>query len=77
MNQTMIVSGETVFQIPTNSFAVSPSSSGYLLQYSADGVNFTSWTASTPSNENLMVINGVPGMLYKLSSNTAEVTIRF
>lgn len=68
----MKISGQSVFQIPAHSFICSPSESGYVLQYSADGVNFTSYDEETPAGENL-IVNGVPKFTYfKLSGNTDE-----
>lgn len=70
-----IVSGETPFQVDAHSFSVSPSSEGYTLQYSADGVNYTSYSDAVPANETL-VVNGVAfNQFIRLSGNASEVTI--
>lgn len=69
------ISGETAFQVLAHSFTVSPSESGYTFNYSADGLNWTAWTADTPSNETL-VVNGIAfGQYVKLVGNTSEVQI--
>lgn len=71
------VSGEKAFSIPTRSFAVSPSSEGYTLNYSADGVSYTAYTTATPANE-VLIVNGVPkSLVYKLVGNQSDVTVTF
>lgn len=71
------ITGEKPFQILAHSFAVSPSSEGYTLNYSADGVHFTAWEEATPANETL-VVNGVAKqMFFKLSGNASEVEITY
>lgn len=72
---TRKIQGEDIFQVLAHSFCVSPSTSGYTLQYSADGIGFTSWDEPTPANE-VLVVNGVAKMMYfKLLGNTGEVTV--
>ena len=71
------VTGEEAFQVEAHSFAVSPSSEGYTLNYSADGVNFTPWGEATPADENLSVTNFARGMYFKLVGNASEVTITY
>ena len=71
------ISGETPFQVLAHSFSVSPSTSGYLLQYSANGEQFTSYSKETPANENL-IVNGIGKFMYfKLSGNTDTVDIQY
>ena len=74
--QPRIVSGEIPFQVSgAHSFAVSPSESGYTLQYSATGSDFTSYSAATPAAETL-IVNGVANNMYfRLLNNTGEVTV--
>lgn len=73
----MKIEGEKIFGIPTNSFAVSGSASGYTLNYSADGETFTAFDKPTPANETL-VVNGVAkGMSFKLVGNTDNVYIQY
>lgn len=72
-----IINGETPFQVLAHSFSVG-FTNGYTLQYSADGVNYTSWTAATPANE-VLIVNGVAkNMWFKLDGNTtAETSINY
>ena len=73
----IIVSGEQPFQVLAHSFAVSPSASGYTLQYSADGSAYTSYPSATPAGENL-IVNGIAKLMYfKLKDNTSEVAINY
>lgn len=72
-----IISGEAPFQVLAHSFAVSPSASGYTLQYSANGEDYTDWSEATPANDTL-VVNGVAkNMFFKLKGNTSEVEITY
>ena len=69
------ISGEAAFQVLSHSFTVSPSSEGYTLNYSADGLNWTAYTEATPANENL-IVNGIAfGQYIKLVGNNSEVQI--
>ena len=72
------VNGEGVFRAQKSSFAVSPTSAGYTLAYSADGVSFENDTdAVVPANETLMYIGAVPYAYYKLVGNVDDdVTIQ-
>ena len=72
-----VVSGETPFQIMAHSCAISPSEQGYTLQYSANGVDYTSWDEATPANENLIVNGLAYGTFLRLSGNTSEVVINY
>ena len=74
---TLKIQGETPFQVNAHSFACSPSNEGYTLNYSADGVNFTAWSASTPSNETLIVNSIAKSMYFKLVGNNSEITVRY
>lgn len=69
------VNGEDAFQVLAHSFGVSPSSEGYTLQYSADGINYTDWEEATPANENLFVINVPKYTFFKLDGNSSDVII--
>lgn len=71
------ISGETPTQILAHSCAVSPSTSGYQFQFSADGEHFDNWSATTPANETLVVNNMAYGMYIRLSGNTDTVTITY
>ena len=71
------VKGEQPFQILAHSFAVTPSSEGYTLNYSANGEEYTAWEEVTPANETL-VVNGVAKLMYfKLVGNQSDVEINF
>lgn len=73
----MKISGEEQFQVLAHSFAVSPSSEGYTLQYSADGISFSDWPQSTPANDTL-VVNGVARLMYfRLKGNGSDVVITY
>lgn len=72
-----ILSGENPIQILSHSVAVSPTTNGYTFQYSADGVNYNSWSAATPANEILVVNHLAYGMFIRLSGNTESVTITY
>ena len=67
--------GKEPFQVDSHSFGVSPSNEGYTLEYSIDGVNFTSYDEEIPANENLIVVNVAWGTYIRLSGNASEVTI--
>lgn len=69
------VNGEDAFQVLAHSFGVSPSTEGYTLQYSADGINYTDWEEETPADENLFVINVPKYTFFKLSGNESDVII--
>ena len=74
---TVKISGETAVQVQAHSFVVSQSESGYNLNYSGDGVNWTAYSEATPANEDL-IVNGVAwGTYIKLVGNTGEVTINW
>lgn len=69
--------GEAPFQVLAHSFSVSPSTSGYTLNYSADGIGYTAYTDATPANE-VLIVNGVAkSMFFKLVGNTDTVTINY
>lgn len=73
----MKIQGEQIFGVPTTSFAVSASVSGYTLNYSADGESFTAYEKETPANE-VLVVNGVAkGMTFKLAGNAGDVYIQY
>lgn len=70
------VKGEEVFRAQKDQFAIGPSSSGYTLAYSGDGVSFNNDTdAVVPANENLMYLGAVQYAYYKLVGNTGEITV--
>lgn len=73
----MKVSGENVFSVPANSFAISASAEGYTLNYSVDGVSFTPYDDATPSGTTAIVNFAVRGMCYKLVGNNSDVYIQY
>lgn len=66
---TTNVSREQAFSVLATNFSISPSSSGYVLQVSADGVNFTDLFA-VGANITRMVTSVASGSYYKLRGNT-------
>ena len=71
------VKGNEIFKVDATAFGVSKSAQGYTLQYSSDGVNFTSYIEETPANENLQVVGCASGEYWKLSGNTDTVVINY
>lgn len=72
----MKVNGETPFQVPQDKFSVSPSSEGYILNYSADGILYTAWPEATPANE-VLVVEAARDMFWKLAGNASEVNVQY
>lgn len=66
------INGETPFKCLKETFCIAGTSSGYTLAYSANKVNWTEWTESTPANEELIVNGVVPYMWFKLVGNVDE-----
>lgn len=73
----MQVIGENTFSIPTTSFAISASNSGYDLQYSVDGNSWTSYSDSVPANEVTIVNFSVKGLMFRLSGNTDTLYVQY
>ena len=74
----VIVNKETPFVVPAERFCIGQTSSGYTLQYSADGVNYTSWDEPCDANKDVIVTNAVPGIYMKLSGNVDDkVTVTY
>lgn len=71
------VKNEQVFQVEATNFAISPSASGYTLNYSADGEHFTAWNDVVPADTTQVVACGAVGMYYKLVGNTSEVVVTY
>lgn len=70
------IKGEEPFQVPAaHSCGISPSSEGYTLQYSCDGVNYTDWEEATPANENAFIINFPKYAFFKLKGNNSDVIV--
>lgn len=69
------ITGETPFQVLSHSFSVSAAESAYTFCYSANGLDWTAWTAETPANETLVVNDIAFGQYVKLSGNTSTVDV--
>lgn len=70
------VIGEQKFSAKKDQFAVAPTTGGYQVAYSADGVNFTlDADAIVPANENLVYLGAMQYAWYKLVGNTGEANI--
>ena len=70
------VSGESPFQILSTTFSIGPSSSGYDLYFSADGVNYSK-LFTVAANTNRQVTQVAAGSYYKLSGNTDNVVVNW
>ena len=70
------MNGEEVFRAQRDQFAVSPSTSGYQVAYSANGVDFTNDAdAVVPANENLVYLGAMTYGFYKLVGNSGKVDV--
>ena len=70
------VHGEEVFRAQKDQFAVAPTTGGYTVAYSADGVSFTNDTdAVVPANENLVYLGAMQFGFYKLVGNEDDVEV--
>lgn len=77
MARIIKVKDEEVFQVEATNFGISPSATGYTLNYSADGVNFTPWSEITPDGETQVVACAACGMYYFLDGNVGDVVVTF
>ena len=65
----ILVNGQEPVQILAHSFSVAPTSAGYTIAYSADGISYTNYSEATPANE-VLLVNGCPKNAYwKLVGN--------
>ena len=70
------VHGEEVFRAQKTQFAVAPTSAGYQVAYSANGVDFTNDAdAQVPANENLVYLGAMTYGFYKLVGNEDNVEV--
>ena len=70
------VHGEEVFRAQKDQFAVAPTSAGYQVAYSANGVDFTNDAdAVVPANENLVYLGAMTYGFYKLVGNSDNVEV--
>lgn len=65
------------FSIVGESFAVSDSATGYELQYSVNGENWTTYEEPIPANETLIVNGLSKELFYKLKGNVGTVTVKY
>ncbi len=72
-----IISGEQPFQVLAHSFSLSPSSEGYTLAYSADGVNYTEYETAVPADETLIVNGIAKAMFFKAVGNDSELVLTY
>lgn len=77
MAKVIKIKDEQVFQVEAPNFAISPSPTGYTLNYSADGVNFTPWIDGTLAEVTQVVACAACGMYYKLVGNIGNVVVTF
>lgn len=75
MARKLIIKDEQPFQVDATSFCIGASSSGYTLNYSADGVTYTAWVEATQSGVNLPVVGVACGMYFKLVGNTDDAVV--
>lgn len=68
--------GEQPFQVLTNNFSISPSETGYQLQISADGVNYTT-LFSVGANTTRLVTGVAANSYYRLLGNEGEVQVNW
>ena len=65
------INGEAKFTAKKDQFAVSPTTSGYQVAYSANGVDWTlDADAVVPAGENLIYLGSMQYAWYKLVGNT-------
>ena len=68
----ILLSKEEAKQIGAHSFSVAPTSAGFTIAYSADGINFTNYSEATPANE-VLLVNGAPkNVFWKLVGNVDD-----
>lgn len=60
------IKNDASFQVLSHSFSVSPSSEAYVLQYSADGIDWTDYEEEIPADEVLIVNDCAFGQYIKL-----------
>ena len=77
MAKVIKITDEEIFQVEETNFAISPSPTGYTLNYSADGKNFTPWSDGTLAETTQVVACAARGMYYFLDGNVGDVTITF
>lgn len=74
MRQTIL--NEQPFQVLTTAFSIGPSTTGYDLQISADGVNFTT-LFSVPADTTRMITNVARGSTYRCLGNDGQIVVNW
>lgn len=69
------VNGDDAFQVLSHSFSVGKTSNSYTLQYSANGIDWSSYDEEIPADETLIVNNCAFEQYIRLSGNTDTVDI--
>lgn len=74
---TKTIVGEQPFQSVNGNFSVSPSNEGYTLQYSADGIHYSSYETPVAANDTL-IVTGLPllPIFWRLYGNNSTVTVQ-
>lgn len=67
---------EQPFQVLTDSFSISPSTTGYELEISADGINYSP-LFTVAANTTRLVTNVANGSYYRLKNNSGEVVVNW
>lgn len=70
------IQGEAPFQVLASNFSIGPTASGYTLQISADGVNYSN-LFSVGADVTRLVTNVANGSYYRLSGNVGEAVINW
>lgn len=74
----LTIQNEKSFSILKNTFAIGPSVSGYTLQFSVDGTNWTdAATGTVAANTNIIVANTPEEIYFRLKNNTGSVIIKY
>ena len=69
---SILVSGETPFQVGASRFCIGQTEAGYTLNISVNGSDWTAWTDGTLANTDQVVVNAAEGMYFKLAGNTSD-----
>lgn len=70
------ITGETPFQVLTNSFSISPSNEGYTLQISADGVNYSN-LFTVAAGTTRLVTGVAANSYYRLLGNQSAIVVNW
>lgn len=66
---TMKINQEQKFGVPTNYFSIGTTASGYTLEYSVDGINWTGLKTQTPPNEVHIVSDCPKNLWWRMHGN--------